>query len=213
MCSRLPRHRPSCANILENFKVWFVEENEFITDEYIKKFLEKASANEFYRKLLISKDELNKLILLEETLAIKALFNDSINDGRYNEDFKESALLGSGSFGIVYKAKAKIDNIDYAIKKIPLMNYEKYAAREWKFMEECKNDYFVRYISAWTEHNYITLQNFDFNREIKSRISSDHVVFRTDNKLLLHIQMEFTVANFSLEHSGTEKGQRGTLCV
>ncbi|KAJ3105170.1 hypothetical protein HK100_003936, partial [Physocladia obscura] len=39
---------------------------------------------------------------------------------RYREEFDELSCLGKGGFGIVYKARNKLDGIDYAIKKVKL---------------------------------------------------------------------------------------------
>ena len=49
----------------------------------------------------------------------------SISDGsehlfssRYELDFKEISYIAAGGFGVVYKAQNKLDNTEYAIKKI-----------------------------------------------------------------------------------------------
>ena len=41
---------------------------------------------------------------------------------RYESDFEQLACLGKGGFGVVFKAKNKLDDYDYAIKRITLHN-------------------------------------------------------------------------------------------
>lgn len=44
----------------------------------------------------------------------------SLDDGKYEREFKEKEMLGSGAFGRVYKAVNFADNNEYAIKKVKL---------------------------------------------------------------------------------------------
>lgn len=57
--------------------------------------------------------------------------NDSVNDGdenvsnfksRYLTDFEPVDCLGMGGYGVVFEAKNKIDDCNYAIKRIALPN-------------------------------------------------------------------------------------------
>ncbi|KAG0006143.1 Eukaryotic translation initiation factor 2-alpha kinase [Modicella reniformis] len=74
---------------------------------------------------------------------------------RYKHDFVEVCKLGKGGFASVFRAKNKLDGIEYAIKKIRLrgtkMRYEK-IFREIKFLARLDHKNVVRYYSSWLEH-------------------------------------------------------------
>ncbi|KAG0250918.1 hypothetical protein DFQ27_009132 [Actinomortierella ambigua] len=75
---------------------------------------------------------------------------------RYKHDFVEIKRLGRGGFASVYKARNKLDGIEYAIKKVRLrggakMRYEK-IFREIKFLARLDHKNVVRYYSSWLEH-------------------------------------------------------------
>ena len=42
---------------------------------------------------------------------------------RYLSDFDHIECIGKGGFGVVFKAKNKIDGCDYAVKRIYLPNW------------------------------------------------------------------------------------------
>ncbi|KAI8599326.1 kinase-like domain-containing protein, partial [Dissophora ornata] len=75
---------------------------------------------------------------------------------RYKHDFVEICKLGKGGFASVFKARNKLDGIEYAIKKIRLrggakMRYEK-IFREIKFLARLDHKNVIRYYSSWLEH-------------------------------------------------------------
>ncbi|KAF8984683.1 Eukaryotic translation initiation factor 2-alpha kinase [Entomortierella lignicola] len=77
---------------------------------------------------------------------------------RYNHDFVEICKLGKGGFASVFKARNKLDGIEYAIKKIRLrsigsskIRYEK-IFREIKFLARLDHKNVIRYYSSWLEH-------------------------------------------------------------
>lgn len=60
---------------------------------------------------------------------------------RYQQDFEHMACLGSGAFGLVFQAKNKIDDRQYAVKRIRLPSrFEKYTdIHEYLLWCACNN--------------------------------------------------------------------------
>ena len=50
-------------------------------------------------------------------------FVDLLSPGRYLTDFEHESCLGKGGFGVVFQAKNKLDDCQYAIKMIHLPNW------------------------------------------------------------------------------------------
>ena len=82
---------------------------------------------------------------------------DHVNKtSRYANDFEELEELGRGGFGIVSKARHRLDGNIYAIKKIKLsdkLNSEenKRIRREITYLSSLNNQYIVRYFQTWVE--------------------------------------------------------------
>ncbi|KAG2220548.1 hypothetical protein INT45_004154 [Circinella minor] len=99
---------------------------------------------------------------ISETTALSSeqlLFNLSVQNSRYRNDFVEINMLGKGGFASVWRARNKLDGIDYAVKKIRLGNtldtgrhapYEK-IFREIKHLARLEHKNVVRYYSSWLE--------------------------------------------------------------
>ena len=104
----------------------------------------------------------------------------------YNKTFYELNLLGSGSFGNVYKVHHKLDNEYYAMKKIIItdeliqLNYDVF--QEVKLFAKLHHPNIVRYFSSWID--------FDINSILKFNLSSDESEAITQNYPILFIQME-----------------------
>ena len=104
----------------------------------------------------------------------------------YNKTFYELNLLGSGSFGNVYKVHHKLDNEYYAMKKIIItdeliqLNYDVF--QEVKLFAKLHHPNIVRYFSSWID--------FDVNSILKFNLSSDESEAITQNYPILFIQME-----------------------
>jgi len=87
-----------------------------------------------------------------------------VQNSRYNNDFVEISLLGKGGFASAFRARNKLDDIDYAVKKIRLGNdieesdqnkenpYEK-IFREIKNLARLEHQNVIRYYSSWLEYD------------------------------------------------------------
>jgi hypothetical protein len=91
--------------------------------------------------------------------------NLSIQNSRYHNDFVELNLLGKGGFATAFRARNKLDGIEYAIKKIRLGKdieeegldesqnpYEK-IFREIKSLARLEHHNVIRYYSSWLEYD------------------------------------------------------------
>jgi hypothetical protein len=114
--------------------------------------------------------------------------NFESNTSKYKNEFDEISMIGCGFFGIVCKAKSKIDNKLYAIKKISFNNeYFKLISRELGILPLLEKEYAVQFVSFWIEKNYIKKE--DVIAHSSTNINPEHLIFNLKNKLL-HIQME-----------------------
>ncbi|XP_066232988.1 eukaryotic translation initiation factor 2-alpha kinase 3 [Saccopteryx leptura] len=84
-------------------------------------------------------------------------WNDIKNSGyvsRYLTDFEPIQCMGRGGFGVVFEAKNKVDDCNYAIKRIRLPNREsarEKVMREVKALAKLEHPGIVRYFNAWLE--------------------------------------------------------------
>ncbi|KOC63214.1 Eukaryotic translation initiation factor 2-alpha kinase 3 [Habropoda laboriosa] len=73
---------------------------------------------------------------------------------RYLTDFEPVDCLGKGGYGVVFEAKNKIDDCNYAIKRIALPNStysRERVMREVKALAKLDHQNIVRYFNAWLE--------------------------------------------------------------
>lgn len=74
---------------------------------------------------------------------------------RYQQDFEELETIGRGGFGIVVKARNKLDGRYYAIKKIKIDGSNQALTtkmlREVTTLSRLHHQYIVRYYQAWIE--------------------------------------------------------------
>uniref|UniRef100_A0A8C5M8Q9 Eukaryotic translation initiation factor 2-alpha kinase 3 n=1 Tax=Leptobrachium leishanense TaxID=445787 RepID=A0A8C5M8Q9_9ANUR len=84
-------------------------------------------------------------------------WNDYKNCGyisRYLTDFEPIQCLGRGGFGVVFEARNKVDDCNYAIKRIRLPNRDlarEKVMREVKALAKLEHPGIVRYFNAWLE--------------------------------------------------------------
>ncbi|XP_054846988.1 eukaryotic translation initiation factor 2-alpha kinase 3 isoform X2 [Eublepharis macularius] len=73
---------------------------------------------------------------------------------RFLTDFEPVQCLGRGGFGVVFEARNKVDDCNYAIKRIRLPNRElarEKVMREVKALAKLEHPGIVRYFNAWLE--------------------------------------------------------------
>ncbi|XP_060637330.2 eukaryotic translation initiation factor 2-alpha kinase 3 isoform X1 [Anolis sagrei] len=73
---------------------------------------------------------------------------------RYLTDFEPIQCLGRGGFGVVFEARNKVDDCNYAIKRIRLPNRDQArekVMREVKALAKLEHPCIVRYFNAWLE--------------------------------------------------------------
>lgn len=90
-----------------------------------------------------------------------------IQNSRYENDFVEVGMLGRGGFASAYKVRNKLDDVEYAIKKIRLSNMDDHdddndeedddtghakILREIKNLARLEHHNVVRYYSSWLEY-------------------------------------------------------------
>nr|XP_056713272.1 eukaryotic translation initiation factor 2-alpha kinase 3 isoform X2 [Euleptes europaea] len=81
-------------------------------------------------------------------------FKNSGYVSRCLTDFEPIQCLGHGGFGVVFEAKNKVDDCNYAIKRIRLPNRElarEKVMREVKALAKLEHPGIVRYFNAWLE--------------------------------------------------------------
>ncbi|XP_053116455.1 eukaryotic translation initiation factor 2-alpha kinase 3 isoform X2 [Hemicordylus capensis] len=81
-------------------------------------------------------------------------WTDSGYVSRYLTDFEPIQCLGRGGFGVVFEARNKVDDCNYAIKRIRLPNRElarEKVMREVKALAKLEHPGIVRYFNAWLE--------------------------------------------------------------
>ena len=92
---------------------------------------------------------------------------------RLDKDFTDIIKIGQGGFGVVLKAKHKIDEQIYAIKIIKFNNLsEQDVVTEIKTMLKIRYKHIVEYKTCWFEKNLGSAQRFMINSEASSMITN-----------------------------------------
>ncbi|OXU25554.1 hypothetical protein TSAR_012387 [Trichomalopsis sarcophagae] len=89
-----------------------------------------------------------------ESLKSNSEDTDANFNSRYLTDYEPLDCLGRGGYGVVFEARNKIDDCNYAIKRIALPN-SRYSRervmREVKALAKLDHHNIVRYFNAWLE--------------------------------------------------------------
>ncbi|TKS87229.1 Eukaryotic translation initiation factor 2-alpha kinase 3 [Collichthys lucidus] len=88
----------------------------------------------------------------KEPVAIETRSSEYVS--RYLTDFEPVQCLGRGGFGVVFEARNKVDDCNYAIKRIRLPNRElarEKVMREVKALAKLEHPGIIRYFNAWQE--------------------------------------------------------------
>lgn len=114
----------------------------------------------------------------------KTYFSDFLNASKYEDNFEEHELLGRGGFGVVYKARNRVDLAYYAIKKIFLKDLSHdnklKILREARVIASLKHPNIVCYHTAWLEYVTKIPNVCSFTSKLSSEIDSN----LTSQKLL-----------------------------
>ena len=126
----------------------------------------RSDSNNFFRKnssdylsFIEEPDFLNFSPPLSQKNSIIETFEDST--GRYDHDFIQLGVLGSGEFGTVFKCLNKLDGFYYAVKQLRITAksmrnealQEAYILASSSMIDD--NCYIIRYYSVWTEGSYL----------------------------------------------------------
>ncbi|XP_040916825.1 eukaryotic translation initiation factor 2-alpha kinase 3 [Toxotes jaculatrix] len=88
----------------------------------------------------------------KEPVTMETRSNEYVS--RYLTDFEPVQCLGRGGFGVVFEARNKVDDCNYAIKRIRLPNRElarEKVMREVKALAKLEHPGIIRYFNAWQE--------------------------------------------------------------
>uniref|UniRef100_A0A3P9HKK8 Eukaryotic translation initiation factor 2-alpha kinase 3 n=1 Tax=Oryzias latipes TaxID=8090 RepID=A0A3P9HKK8_ORYLA len=94
------------------------------------------------------------LEVVESREAVAMEIRSSEYVSRYLTDFEPMQCLGRGGFGVVFEARNKVDDCNYAIKRIRLPNRElarEKVMREVKALAKLEHPGIIRYFNAWQE--------------------------------------------------------------
>ncbi|KAF3482395.1 serine/threonine-protein kinase GCN2 [Arthroderma uncinatum] len=94
---------------------------------------------------------------------------------RYSHDFDEVGRLGRGGYGLVVKARNKLDGRFYAVKKISQKSPValKDTLSEIMLLSRLNHPYVVRYFTAWLEENYVSIDDEDDEEALLSSDGTD----------------------------------------
>lgn len=123
-------------------------------------------------------------------------------EGLCKEDFKVMEELGRGSFGVVYKAKYRGDNLFYVLKAIPLSSLspskQKEALQEVTILRKVDHPHIVRYYASFIEDNTLHIlmeyiDGGDLHKAIRAqrdrhRLFSETKLWRIAYELTLAVQ-------------------------
>lgn len=156
----------------------------------------RNDSGSFLRQNSIEFSEEFDLINYTPPLSHKNSIIDNFEDspGRYDHDFVQLSVLGSGEFGTVYKCLNKLDGFYYAIKQLKINNkslksealQEAYILASSSMIDD--NCYIIRYYSIWTEYSslYICMElcECSLNKYIEKNEVSEELIVRVLRDIL-----------------------------
>jgi serine/threonine protein kinase len=189
--------RPSCEKVLNATPFWCLSINHLRQKREFNKFQERFSKtdqsigpeNSFHafviRKILEHQKQDEQSMMIK-----RSLISQCIKNGKYQKEFEELDIIASGSFSIVYKARSKLDNMIYAVKKIPFSsNYGYYNSfkNELDITSDLSERFVIKSPDNWVEENYM-MKDKNFGNK---NFAPDFAIFKSENFFILHIQMEY----------------------
>ncbi|KAI3937420.1 hypothetical protein MKW92_004628 [Papaver armeniacum] len=142
--------------------------DDFETSE-LREFSEK-------RKFFVDSEDLNKKRRKESISAIESLkcaYEEEVTraefaekayqelyqkflQSRYCKEFEEGPLLGFGSYGRVFRSTHRLDQCDYAIKRVRFVGSSEILLPEVHALSKLKHEGVIRYYNSWIEVDLIT---------------------------------------------------------
>lgn len=160
MLHRVERHRGTARELLNNIKQW--EELPSHPNDLVQTSYQDALTT----SLILPRDhQLRNTVTSREQDTANArvgsfwqLRNLALPTfqpvSRYLSDFEEVEFLGKGAFGVVVKARNKLDERFYAVKKVHLSSSaaeEERTMREIMALSRLDHPHIVRYVTCWIE--------------------------------------------------------------
>ncbi|XP_041810425.1 eukaryotic translation initiation factor 2-alpha kinase 3 [Chelmon rostratus] len=111
---------------------------------------------------------------------------------RYLTDFEPVQCLGRGGFGVVFEARNKVDDCNYAIKRIRLPSRElarEKVMREVKALAKLEHPGIIRYFNAWQESPPEGWQEEMDQRWLKDTSATDWPVSFPDHMEALSVKV------------------------
>jgi serine/threonine protein kinase len=189
--------RPDCEKIQDEKSMWYTGIKEIQDMAQLNEYMQSAETiweiqDNFHLYFLKKKIE-SANVNQNKTDRTTSLLLDFKKDDKYELEFNQVRVIGSGSFGIVTEVQEKVSNKIFAIKMIPIeQNYNQSSIREVEIMTKLNDNYVVKCKSIWIEdHSTKTLYENNLKILPKSKPNESSVFKRRIEKpFLLLIQME-----------------------
>ncbi|XP_061750848.1 eukaryotic translation initiation factor 2-alpha kinase 3 [Nerophis ophidion] len=141
----------------------------------------------------------------KEPVAVETRSSEYVS--RYLTDFEPVQCLGRGGFGVVFEARNKVDDCNYAIKRIRLPKWElarEKVMREVKALAKLEHPGIIRYFNAWQESPPEGWQEEMDQRWLKDASATDWPMSFLDNMEALSVKVP--VSSSVSPTSGSEGG-------
>ncbi|TSW48763.1 Eukaryotic translation initiation factor 2-alpha kinase 3 [Bagarius yarrelli] len=134
---------------------------------------------------------------------------------RYLTDFEPVQCLGRGGFGVVFEARNKVDDCNYAIKRIRLPNREvarEKVMREVKALAKLEHPGIIRYFNAWQESPPQGWQEEMDRRWLNDASATDWLLSSPDHMEAFSVKVPVsTPSPMDLRCESVVSGTSGTL--
>uniref|UniRef100_H2YXJ0 non-specific serine/threonine protein kinase n=1 Tax=Ciona savignyi TaxID=51511 RepID=H2YXJ0_CIOSA len=142
-------------------------------------------------------------------------------ESRFINDFQPLECLGKGGFGIVFKARNKVDDCTYAVKRIMLPNNKssrEKVLREVRALAKLDHPSIVRYFNSWNEEPPVGWQKArDAHAWSHSSlpVTSDKPLSKKKESTLSSSGTDHRITDFSssLEHVGNDEVISDRFCT
>jgi len=113
-----------------------------------------------------------KILNVLASLGNKNPMIPDFSQSRINREYNDFQFLGSGSSAEVFRATNIIDLKTYAIKRIPLLDFNTNSLRETRYLSHLEHPNVVKYYGSWIDLNknndLLTLNNNPLNKHDNS---------------------------------------------